>query len=395
MNRIGPRAHSVEAIRRIARRALPEMVYDFLEGGALDEQTLQRNRQAFQEVLFKQRVLNDLRHTTTKTEIFGTELSVPLIVSPMGLQTLLHPGADLAVARSAAKAGSVFIHSPWSGCSLEETAKAAPGRTWAQVAFWEDREVTRDHVARARQLGINTLVVAGDVGVSSKRDRDIVHGTGMPPKPPLRDVVDVMLHPKWLLRWLTGPGMTWGTYKIDGRRIRMGEMDDWMTRHHTLTATWKDIEELRATWDGNIVVKGIMCAEDAEIAVSAGADAVFVSNHGGRQFDAQPATFDVLAGVADRVGDRAKVVLDGGVRRGSDVAAALIRGADVVSAGRPFAYGLAAGGVPGVERIYEIITDELTTLLKSVGAKTVEDLGDACLADSFGRAVTAHNEMAA
>ncbi|MCB1273255.1 MAG: alpha-hydroxy-acid oxidizing protein [Leucobacter sp.] len=382
--------YSVDRARQVAERRLPRMVYDFLEGGALDERTLARNRAAFAEARFEQRVLVDLPEVRTETRVLDTEFAVPLAVSPMGLLTVLHPRADLAIASAAAEAGSVFVHSPWSGCSLEQVQEQAGSRLWAQIAFWSDRSVTDEHIARAKNLGVDTLVVAGDVSFTSKRERDLRHGTGMPPRPPFADVVNVALHPGWLWRLVTGPALTWGTYRIDGRRIRMGEMDHWMERHETHRASWTDLAELRARWDGRLVVKGVMGAANARAAVDAGADAVFVSNHGGRQFDGQPATLDVLPAIADAVGGRAAVVLDGGVRRGSDIAVALNHGADLVSAGRPFAYGLAAQGERGVQQVFAALADELVTAMGFLGAASIRDL---TAQGSARDAVTGRNEL--
>lgn len=374
--------HSIQDIQAAARRRLPRMVFDFLEGGALDELTLRRNRDQLDAQLLAQRVLVDTAGSSVRTRILGTDVDLPLIVSPMGLLTVCHPDADVAIAGAAADAGSVFIHSPWSGCSLDEVADAAPGRVWAQISFWRDAAQTHQHVEHARALGIDTLVIAGDVAVSSKRDRDLRHGTGMPPRPPLRDVVDTALHPGWVLRWLSGRPMTWGSYRIDGRRIRMGEMEHWMAGNENPSATWDDVARLRAQWQGKIVVKGIMSAEDARTAVAHGVDGVFVSNHGGRQFDGQRSTIEVLPRIVDAVAGQAEIIVDGGIRRGSDVAKALALGADAVSAGRPFAYGLAAAGRMGVDRAFAVLHDELLTAMGFVGATDLHGLTRRSL-DSF------------
>lgn len=366
--------HSIDDLRSHARRRLPAMVYDFIEGGALDEITLRRNRAALDAHIHEQRVMLDTSGRHASTHLLGTRLDLPLIVAPMGLLTVCHPGADVAVARAAAASGSLFVHSPWSGCSLEEVSDAAPGRVWAQIAFWNDAAETRRHIDRARQLGIDTLVIAGDVAVSSKRDRDLRHGTGMPPKPPLRDIVDTALHPGWILRWMTGRSMTWGNYRIDGRRIRMREMEHWMAANENQTATWDDVADLRARWHGNIVVKGVMTSADARLALEHGVDGIFVSNHGGRQFDGQPATVDALPPIVDAVGGRADIIVDGGIRRGSDIATALTTGADAAAAGRAFAYGLAADGERGVRTAFDLLHDELLTVMGFVGATRVDHL---------------------
>ncbi|MCH1883987.1 alpha-hydroxy acid oxidase [Agrococcus sp. ARC_14] len=365
---------SVDEVQRRARRRLPKMVYDFVEGGALDERTLGRNRDAFAAVSLQQRILVDLAEISTATRVLGQEFATPIIVSPMGMLTVCHPAADVAVAAAAASAGSLFVHSPWSGVSIEEAHAAAEGRLWEQIAFWKTQDHTDEHLSRAHNLGVETIVVAGDVTLSSKRERDLRHGTSMPPKPPLRDVVDVSMHPGWVARWLTGRKMTYGTYSIDGRPIRMGEMARWMGDNNNRRASWDDVAALRRKWDGQLLVKGIMTPEDAQIALDHGADGVYVSNHGGRQFDAQPSTLDVLPAIAEAVNGRAAIVVDGGVRRGSDVVAALAAGADLVGAGRPFAYGLSAGGRDGVARVFEILADELETAMGFVAATGIPEL---------------------
>ena len=365
---------SVEQMRRRAVRRLPLMVSDFLDGGALDEFTLQRNRAAFEAVRLRQRVLVDLGKIDTSTQVLGRKFEIPMIVSPMGLLTVCHPDADVAVAGAAGAAGSLVIHSPWSGVSIEETFEAAGGSLWEQISFWKQPEETEQHLARARNLGVDTIVVAGDVAVSSKRERDLRHGTSMPPKPPLRDVFDVALHPGWVARWLTGRKMTWGTYEIAGRPIKMAEMEHWMERNENPRATWDDVAELRRKWDGQLLVKGIMTPEDAALALQHGADGVFISNHGGRQFDGQPGTLDVLPAIAEEVNGRGAVVLDGGIRRGSDIVAGLSAGADLVAGGRPFAYGLSASGRAGVDRVFEILQSEFETAMGFVGATSVSQL---------------------
>lgn len=383
---------NIEDLHRIARRRLPAMVADFLDGGALDELTLRRNRDDLDATLLAQRVLADISNRATVTTVLGTELSVPLLVSPMGLLTLLHPDADIAIARAAADAGSVFIHSPWSGCSIRDVVAVAPGRVWAQIAFWKAAHETEQHMEQARAAGVDTLVIAGDVGISSKRERDMRHGTSLPPSPPLRDVVDVAMHPGWLWRFATGRRVTLGSYLIDGRPLRMSEVGDWLHRNENPSATWANVDAVRRSWPGKLVVKGVMSAVDARRAVDAGVDGVFVSNHGGRQFDDQQSTIAALPDVVEAVDGRADIILDGGIRRGSDIAKAVALGARAVSAGRPFAYGLAAGGQRGVQNAYEILTDEFHTVMGMVGATTPADLTRDVLAatrTSGGREVVA------
>ena len=189
---------NLEDYRLASRRHLPRMISDYLEGGALDETTLELNQTRLDALKLRQRSMIDVSNIDTSTTVLGQPLALPLMVSPMGMLTIFHPGSDLAVARAAAKAGSIFIHSAWAGCSLEEVSLAVPNRLWAQVAFWKDEEETQSYIARARNVGVTTLVVAGDVGSSSKRERDLHHGLSMPPRPPLADYFQTATRPGWL-----------------------------------------------------------------------------------------------------------------------------------------------------------------------------------------------------
>ncbi|WP_125616860.1 alpha-hydroxy acid oxidase [Specibacter cremeus] len=370
---------SVDDFRRASRQKLPKMIYDYLEGGALDEITTRANRVQLDALLLRQRSLVDVSAIDTSTSVLGQHIDVPLMVSPMGMLTIFHPGSDLAVARAAARAGTIFIHSAWSGCSLEEVVRVAPN-LWAQIAFWKDPEETRSYVNRARNAGVETLVVAGDVGSSSKRERDLRHGLSMPPRPPLLDYLQTATRPGWVWRWLTGRKMTYGSYEIDGRPLRMKEMNSWMANNKNASASWEQFARLRAEWSGKLVIKGIMDAEDAARAVDEGADGIFVSNHGGRQFDSQPATIDVLPAIVAAVGDRAEVYLDGGIRRGHDIVKATALGARAVLAGRPFAYALAAGGEPAVDKTFAIFRDELKGAMGFVGKSSVQALDESIFA---------------
>lgn len=376
---------NIEDFRRDAKKRLPKMVFDFLEGGALDELTLRTNQTQFEALLLRQRALVDVAGIDTTTTVLGQKLSFPLMVSPMGLLTTFHPSADLAVARAAAQAGSIFIHSAWSGCSLEDVVREAPHNTWAQISFWSDHGETREHIARAKDAGVNTLVITGDVAVSSKRERDLHHGLSLPPRPPMRDYFQTATRPGWIWRWLTGPRISYGNYKINGRQIKMRDMEPWMDHHKNESADWKMFAELRSEWSGNLVVKGIMAPQDATQAVAEGADGIFVSNHGGRQFDSQPATIEVLPSIVDATAGRAEVYLDGGVRRGSDIAKALGLGVRAALVGRPMAYALASGGQAAVEQAFRILHDELKTTMGFLGKTSIHDLDESVFSDVVRR----------
>ncbi|MFJ6139144.1 alpha-hydroxy acid oxidase [Kitasatospora sp. NPDC092286] len=371
---------NIEDMRRQARRKLPRMIFDFLEGGALDELTLQDNTEDLVRLRLRQRVLRDMSEIEPGTRVLGQRLALPVMISPLGMLSLFHPQADLAFARAAERAGTVLVHSAWSACSLEEVVAAAPKSIWAQISFWTDAGLTREHVDRAEAAGVEVLVVAGDVNLSSKRERDLHHGMALPPRPTLRDVVDTGRRPGWLARLATGRRPTFGNYRIDGRRMRMREMGGFMHTMENAAATWADVERLRERWPGKIVVKGVMTGEDTVRAADTGVDAVIVSNHGGRQFDSQPSTIAALPEVVAAADGRLEVYLDGGVRRGSDVVKALALGADASLIGRPAAYGLAALGPSGVDKVFDLLREELETALGFVGVNGVTDLDGSVLA---------------
>ncbi|MBF6671058.1 alpha-hydroxy acid oxidase [Glutamicibacter sp. FBE19] len=371
---------SIDDYRRASRWHLPKMITDYLDGGALDEITTRANRESLDALMLRQRSMVDLSDLRTDATVLGQQIDLPLIVAPMGMLTIFHPGSDPAVARAAVNAGSIFIHSAWAGCALEEVAPIAGDKLWAQVAFWKDPEETESYIKRARNAGVKTLVVAGDVGSSSKRERDLHHGLSMPPRPPVVDYLTTAMRPQWIYRWLTGRKMTYGNYSIDGQPLRMDEMNQWMAKNKNPGANWADFARLREQWDGNLVIKGIMDPEDAARAVDEGADGIFISNHGGRQFDAQPATIDVLPSIVSAVNGRAEIYLDGGIRRGHDMVKAIGLGATAVMAGRPFAYALATGGEPAVSKAFKILHDEFKGAMGFVGKTRVSEIDESVFA---------------
>lgn len=375
----------IDDYRRAAKRRLPPMIYDYLEGGALDELTTEANRASLDAISMRQRNFVDLSGLHTGTTLMDDPVDIPLLVSPMGMLTMFDPGSDVAVAAAAARAGSIYVHSAWAGCSIEEVLASTNARVWAQVAFWKNEAEADAYIDRLQGLGVSTLVVAGDVSSSSKRERDLRHGLSMPPRPPVVDYLKTATRPGWIWRWRTGRPMTYGNYSVGQRPMRMDEMNNWMAGNKNKAVTWEDIARLRARWSGRIVVKGVMDAEDAARAVEEGVDAVFVSNHGGRQFDSQPATIDVLPDVVAAVRGRAEVYLDGGIRRGHDIVKAMALGADAVMAGRPFAYALAAGGEAAVDRAFDIFRDELEGAMGFVGARSCAEITAEVLAQGPDR----------
>jgi L-lactate dehydrogenase (cytochrome) len=384
-------AVNVHDFRRLARRRLPKLVFDFMDGGVLDEYTRNANERDFGSIELRPKSLADLKGFDPGTTVLGTKLKFPLMVSPMGTLTMFHPKADVAVARAAMKTESIFMHSYVSGITIEDTAKASdPARLWAQTTLRsnEENEAYRRRVAN---LGIKTLVIGAETVASDKRERDLHNGLAtMPPRPPLRGLVDFALHPAWVMRWLTGPACTFADHSIDGRPIKMSEMYAWMGEYGR--PAWPAVQRLRDTWDGNLVLKGIATPEDALRAVELGADAILVSNLGGRHFDGQPSSISVLPDIVQAVrgaGSRMEIYIDSGVRRGSDIVRALALGATAASAGRPFGYALAAHGQEGAEKVFSILHDEFVATMKSVGASSTSGINESVLARRAGGNSTA------
>lgn len=386
-------AFSISDFRRTARRKLPKLVFDFLDGGVLDEYTRNANESDFRAIEFRPQPLADLTGFSTETSVLGTRLKFPLMVSPMGVLTMFHPGGDIAIAREVMKMDSIFMHSYVSGVSIEDTAKViSPDRLWAQTVMRSEEE-NEAYRRRISNLGIGTLMVGAEPVVMDKRERDLHNGLlTMPPRPPLSGLINFALHPGWVVRWLTGPPTTYGDHLIDGRPMRMSEMYAWMgydesrQSRESNTAvrpvaprSWDGIRRIRESWDGNLVLKGLQTPEAALKAVEIGADAILVSNTGGRRFDGQQSSIRALPEIVAAVrgaGSAMDIYVDSGVRRGHDVVRGLALGANAVSAGRPFAYALAAHGQKGVEKAFEILHDEFTVAMKGVGATNVHAIDE-------------------
>ncbi len=365
------RCHSIGDLRRLARRRLPAAAFGYLEGGAEDEWTLRRNREAFGEVGLVPRVLRDVSQPDTGTTVLGTRMPLPLALSPIGSPRMFHHEGELAVARAAHHAGLAYGVSTLATQPLGAIAGAAQGSSlWFQLYLWGDRSAARKLVAQARAAGYQALLLTVDTAVRSKRERELRHGIVLPtPELTLRTVAGGARHPAWAWHFLTSPALGFPNLSMSGptSRQRLSQMFDG-------TLGWPDLGWIRQEWDGLIALKGVLSADDARRAADEGADAVIVSNHGGRQLDHVPAALEVLPGIADAVGDRVEVLFDSGIRRGSDIVTALALGARAVLVGRAYLYGLAAAGEAGVRHAIDILADELRTTMALCGAATLADL---------------------
>lgn len=372
------RALSIADLRAHARRRLPRMLFDHLEGGAWDELTAHANEADLRRVRLTPRALVDVTEVDLSRTLLGMALRAPVVLAPTGLSALFHPDAETAVASAAADAGVAYTLSTMSSRSIEQVAAAAPsGVRWFQVYVYRDRGLLREFVERCRAAGYGALCLTVDVPVLGSRDRDRRSGMTIPPRFGPLALAEAALHPAWLRGHLGGKEVTMANVADHpgARRAATTTMAEYMAHQLDPAVTWADVELLREWWDGPLLIKGVLRPADARRAVEAGCDAVIVSNHGGRQLDRAPSAAAALPGVVAELAGAAPVLLDGGVRRGIDVAAALALGASAVMLGRPYLYGLAAGGRDGVARALEILEAELRLALRLLGVPALDGLG--------------------
>jgi L-lactate dehydrogenase (cytochrome) len=370
------RAAGVADLRRIARRRLPAGVFDYIDGGAEDERTLAANTRAFAERTFVPRVLRSMGKVDTSTTLLGRALPYPLVLAPTGFTRIADPQGELAVARSAARAGLPYTLSTMSTRSIEEVAGVSDGPKWFQVYVWRDRGLVKDMILRARAADYEALVLTVDTAVLGRRDRDVRHGFTLPPKLGLGTLVDGALHPAWTWAFVRSEPIRFAN--VVGREVEDGStavsLADHVARQFDANLSWDDVEWMRSVWDGPIVIKGIQSVADAKLAAEAGVEAIALSNHGGRQLDGAPAALDLVAPVADAVGGRLAIICDGGVRRGSDIVKAVALGADACMAGRAYLYGLAAGGERGVDHVLGLLHADVRRTMALLGAASIDEL---------------------
>lgn len=372
-----PRAVNVEDLRRLARRRLPRVVFDYLDGGAEDEITLRANRQVFDAISFRPRHAVGLPEGRLRTTVLGIELAFPALLAPVGYSRLMHPDGERGAARAAGAAGTVYILSTVSGHALEDVKASSVGPVWYQVYLMGGRGAAEAAIERARVAGLSALVVTIDTPVAGMRERDLRNGmtellTGSP-RAKIPFLPQLLAHPSWLASFLLNGGIPRLPNVVVPREGPMRLMDV-PTALACAAVRWEDVRWMREVWRGPIVIKGVLTGDDARRAVDAGAAAVVVSNHGGRQLDGLPASLSVLPEVVAAVQGRAEVLMDGGIRRGSDIIKAICLGARAVLIGRAYAYGLAAAGEAGVSRALEILRADMERTLRLLGCAAVTDL---------------------
>jgi (S)-mandelate dehydrogenase len=368
------RAINIADLRRLGKRHLPKVVFDYIEGGAEDEIGLDENARAFARRKLVPRFLTPCGGIDLSRELFGKNYGAPFGIAPTGFAGLFCPGGDLLLAEAALAENVPYIMSGTCNAAIEDLPEACARNAWYQLYTGRDKAIDEDIVRRAADAGMETLVLTVDSEVRTKRERDIRNGfsgTGLKTLP----LLESLLHPAWLAGYLSGGGMPrFGNFaryaaKPDDARA----VWTFMTGHLPGNPLWSDLERYRRLWKGNLVVKGILHPDDAVRSVAIGADGIIVSNHGGRQLDRAPASVDMFPAIKVAIGGKAKVMLDSGVRRGADIVTALCLGADFVFLGRATLYGLAAGGLPGIRKAISILRHETETVGRHIGCGRISD----------------------
>ena len=368
--------YCVEDARKLARRKLPRMIFDYVDGGADNETTLRSNLAAFDNVNFVPRVLVNVANRIQDTTALDDHINVPVLLAPVGLIRVVSREGELAVARAAGKAGTVFIVSTASSCSIEEIAAVATGPLWFQLYLWRDRDFVRTLIKRAQTSGYTALCVAVDFPIAGKRLRDLHNGMTVPPRIGIRTAFEVLSKPSWLSGYLFGEKILLRNLLGIAKGNNMMSMWTYVnTELVDSTVDWSDMAQIRDIWKGPLLVKGIMTANDAINAIGCGVNGIIVSNHGGRQLNGLPSTLEMLPEIIKAVeGHNIEVFVDGGVRHGTDVLKAIALGARACLIGRPYLWGLASGGETGVIRILEIFHEEIDRTLALIGRSKIDEV---------------------
>jgi len=384
-NALGPpRVVNIEDLRRLAQRRLPRSVFDYLDGGAEDESTLRENPRAFNDILFRPRNAVAFTECNLRASVVGDDLAFPAILAPVGYSRMMHPEGEIAAARAAGEAGTIYVLSTISGHKLENVKAATKGSVWYQLYLLGGRAAAESGIDRARRAGYSALVFTIDTPVAGMRERDPRNGMkqmlGSSPFAKLPFLPNILAHPRWLAAFLADGGMP----KLENIVISgQGPMQliDVSAALAEAAVCWDDLKWIRNVWNGPIIVKGILTGDDARRAVDEGAAAIVVSNHGGRQLDSVYPTIRALPEIVAAVNGRTEVLMDGGIRRGADIVKAICLGARAVLIGRAYAYGMAAAGYPGIMRALEILRADVERTLRLLGCPSISAL-DASYVDA-------------
>ena len=366
---------SIDDLRELAKRRIPRAVFDYAAGGAYDERTLLRNTADLDAMTFRQRVMVDVSDISLATTLLGMPVTMPLAIGPTGLAGLFYADGEILAARAAAACGIPYCMSTMSICSIEDVREASKQPFWFQQYLMKDRGFNQELIDRAAAAQCSALMLTLDLQVLGERRRDRRNGLTVPPRLTLRNMWEVASKPSWALSVMFGKRRTFGNLvgRVDGSS-GLRSLAAWTEKQFDPSANWRDVEWVRSRWPGKLILKGVLDAEDARLALATGADAVVVSNHGGRQLDGAPSSISVLPEVINAIGGRCEVMFDGGVRSGQDIAKALALGARAALIGRSFLYSLAAAGEAGVTKAIDIMREELRVTLALTGTSTIAEI---------------------
>ena len=372
---------SVEDLRRLAKRRVPRMFYDYADSGSWTEGTYRANSADFEAIKLRQRVAVDMTNRSLASTVAGQPVAMPVALAPTGLTGMQHADGEILAARAAAKAGVPFTVSTMSICSIEDVAEHTDQPFWFQLYVMQDRAFSNRLIDRAKAAGCSALVLTLDLQILGQRHKDIRNGLSTPPKPTLANLVNLATKPRWCWDMLHTKRRHFGNIHGHVEGVTdMSSLSSWTANQFDPKLSWDDVKRFQDRWGGTLILKGILDPEDAEHAAATGADALIVSNHGGRQLDGAISSITALPGIVEAVGSRIEVLMDGGIRSGQDVIKALALGAQGVLIGRAFLYGLGALGGPGVDMALDIIRRELDTTMALCGLRDVNDVDRRILA---------------
>ena len=370
----------IEDLRKKAERRVPRMFYDYADSGSWSEATYHANEDDLQAIKFRQRVAIDVSQRDTTMEMLGETVTMPVALAPTGLTGMQHADGEILAAKAAADFGVPFTLSTMSICSIEDVAANSDAPFWFQLYVMRDRDFIKRLVERARAANCAALMITLDLQIMGQRHKDVRNGLSAPPKPTLRNIINLMQKPAWCLGMLGTKRRQFGNIVGHVKGVKdMSSLADWTVSQFDASLSWDDVKEIRKQWGGKVIIKGILDAEDARAAVNVGADAIVVSNHGGRQLDGALSSIKALPAIVDAVGDKAEVWMDSGIRSGQDVLRAIALGAQGTLIGRAFLYGLGANGQAGVTQALEIIHKELDLTMGLCGQSKLRNVDSSIL----------------
>ncbi|MBO6556096.1 MAG: alpha-hydroxy-acid oxidizing protein [Pseudomonadales bacterium] len=367
----------IEDLRVLHEKRTPRMFYDYVDSGSWTESTYRDNEAAYRKLKLKQRVMVDMDNRSINTRMLGEQVSMPTALAPVGLTGMQWVNGEIQAAKAAEKFGVPFSLSTMSICSIEDVAAAASKPFWFQLYIMKDRAFIKKLILRAKSAGCSALILTADLQIMGQRHKDIRNGLSVPPQMTLGSVTNIAMHPMWCLRMLSAKRYQFGN--VIGHATgaeNLKTLAQWSAEQLDPTVNWEDVKWVKDIWQGPLVIKGIMCAEDALLAASAGAEAIVVSNHGGRQLDGAPATIDVLPEIVRAVKGKTEIWVDGGIRTGQDMFRAMALGADSTMIGRAYQHGLGAMGEAGVTRALELMAKEFDLTMAFCGLRDVHDVDE-------------------